>query len=45
MESPHKEMVAFFTECIGIGGMLFLIVGTVILKLLEVFGIVSITIG
>ncbi len=44
-ESPNKEMIAFFTECIGLGGILLLIVGTVIIKLLEVLGIVKITIG
>jgi hypothetical protein len=43
-KSPNKEMIAFFTEVIGIGGILFLIVGTVLIKLLEVIGIVKITI-
>lgn len=44
-KSPNKEMIAFFTECIGLGGILLLIVGTVLLKFLEVFGVVKITIG
>jgi hypothetical protein len=35
----------FFSQCIGLGGVLLIIVGTVILKFLEIFGIVKITIG
>lgn len=44
-QSPQKEMLAFFTECIGLGGVLLLIVGTILLKFLEIMGIVKITIG
>jgi hypothetical protein len=44
-KSPNKEMMDFFSQCIGLGGVLLIIVGTVILKFLEIFGIVKITIG
>lgn len=44
-KSPNKEMLAFFTECIGLGGVLLLIVGTVLLKLLEAIGLIRINIG
>jgi hypothetical protein len=44
-KSPNKEMIAFFSECISLGGILLLIIGTVILKFLELFGIVKITLG
>ena len=43
-KSPQKEMLAFFGEIIGIGGILFLIVGTVLVKILEIIGVVKITI-
>jgi len=44
-KSPNKEMIAFFGQCIGLGGLLFVIIGTIIIKFLEAFGIVKITIG
>jgi hypothetical protein len=44
-KSPNKEMISFFTQCIGLGGVLLLIIGTVIVKFLELVGIVKITIG
>jgi hypothetical protein len=44
-KSPNKEIIAFLGECIGLGGVLFIIMGTIILKFLEAFGIVKITIG
>jgi hypothetical protein len=44
-KSPNKEMIAFFSQCIGLGGVLLLIIGTILLKFLEAFGIVKITIG
>ncbi|MBP9847214.1 MAG: hypothetical protein KBD43_14235 [Saprospiraceae bacterium] len=43
-KSPNKEMIAFFGQCIGLGGVLFLIMGTVLIKFLEMLGIVQITI-
>lgn len=44
-KSPNKEMVSFFTECLSLGGILIIIIGIVMLKFLELFGIVKITLG
>ncbi|MFA6554096.1 MAG: hypothetical protein WCS89_01160 [Candidatus Paceibacterota bacterium] len=41
-KSPNKEAIAFFTECIGMGGVLMLIVGFFLLRILETFGIVKV---
>jgi len=42
-KSPNKEMLSFFTECISLGGILLMIMGAIILKFLELFGVVKIT--
>ncbi|MCX6719160.1 MAG: hypothetical protein NTZ38_02165 [Candidatus Taylorbacteria bacterium] len=43
-KSPDKEMIAFFVECLGGGGILLIIVEVIILKILEVFGVIKILI-
>lgn len=43
-KSPNKEMIDFFKECFGLGGILLLISGLVILKGLEILGIIKVNI-
>ena len=43
-KSPNKEMFGFFVEFVGLGGVMLVIVLIIILKFLEVFGIIKITI-
>jgi hypothetical protein len=40
--SPNKEMISFFTQCLSMGFVLLIIVGLVILKGLEVLGIIKV---
>ncbi len=43
-KSPQKEMFEFFGACIGMGGVLLIIVGSIILKFLEAFGVIKIVV-
>jgi len=38
---PHKEVSNFFFELIGVGGVIFLIMGFIALKLLDAIGLIK----
>lgn len=44
-KSPNKEMLDFFMECFSLGGGFLIVIGLIILKFLEAFGIIKITVG
>lgn len=42
-DNPNKEMWSFFAEAFGTSGVLVAILLIIILKLLEIFGVIEIT--